>query len=123
MFAAEIRQQPAALRDVISAYRAPDGAAALDRLAELYRGRLTGREPGGSIVFTGMGSSLYAAEAVLPRLAAAGIEVYTREAGEWLHYGPGKLRPLGLVVAVSQSGESVETRTLAERLSGQMPVI
>jgi glucosamine--fructose-6-phosphate aminotransferase (isomerizing) len=28
----------------------------------------------------------------------------------------------GLVIAISQSGESVETRTLAERLAGQVPV-
>jgi len=65
------------------------------------------------IVFTGMGTSEFAPEMVLQRLAGAGIDATTIDAGELLHYP----RPLpGLLVAISQSGESVETRTVAERL-------
>src|SRR5438105_2910771 len=123
MFVGEIGEQPAALRDLIHAYRGEAGAAALDRLAELFRGGVKSGVAPGPVLFTGMGSSLYAAEAVLARLAAGGVEAAIREAGEWLHYGRDAMPAGGLAVAVSQSGESVETRALAERLSGRVPVV
>src|SRR5438034_469662 len=119
MFVDEIREQPAALRELIDSYRAPEGAAALDRVAELQGGAAAG----GPVLFTGMGSSFYAADAVIPRLVAGGIGAAAREAGEWLHYGLGTFRPAGLVVAISQSGESVETRSLVDRLAGHAPVV
>jgi len=122
MFVDEIREQPAALRNLISAYRTEAAAAALERLAALRNVGAAREVPPGPVVLTGMGSSLYAADAVVPRLSTGGIDASVREAGEWLHYGMGAAPEAGLVVAISQSGESIETRTLAERLAGRMPV-
>jgi glutamine---fructose-6-phosphate transaminase (isomerizing) len=123
MFADEIREQPAALRDLIRAYGTGTAAARLDQLAAL-RAIAAAREdvPPGPVIFTGMGSSLYAADAVVPRLIVGGIDASVREAGEWLHYGMTAVRQAGLVIAISQSGESVETRMLAEQLAGRVPV-
>jgi glucosamine--fructose-6-phosphate aminotransferase (isomerizing) len=119
MFVREIQEQPDAIREVVRYYQA-EGADLLDRLTALRRGDA---EPHGPVYFTGMGSSLYATDAVLPVLAAGDIDARVIEAGEWLHYGPQQLPHGSLVVAVSQSGESVETRSLAERLSGTVPVL
>src|SRR5207253_3161412 len=60
---------------------------------------------------------------ILPRLAAGGVDARVWEAGEWLHYGPRELPAGALVVAISQSGESIETRTLAERVAGRAPLV
>lgn len=120
MFADEIREQPAALRELIGAYRDGDGRERLAALREI--GSASGVLPG-PVRFTGMGSSLYAVEAVVPRLLAGGIDASLREAGEWLHSGMGPTVRAELVVAISQSGESVETRVLAERLAGRAPVV
>lgn len=72
----------------------------------------------GRVIFSGMGTSEFAPEMILADLAKNGIEAATIDAGEWLHYP----RPIkGLPVLISQSGESVETRKLAEVL--QTPYI
>ncbi len=120
MFADEIGEQPAALRDAVAYYQGAEGSAVLDRLAVLH-GEAAGRDGAAPVCFTGMGSSLYAAEVAVCRLARGGIDSHCREAGEWLHYGLTE-RWRGLVIATSQSGESVETRALAERLSGHVPL-
>jgi glutamine---fructose-6-phosphate transaminase (isomerizing) len=122
VFTDELREQPFALRNLISTYRSEAGTAALDRLAALREnGRARGVPPG-PVILTGMGSSLYAADAVVPRLISGGVDASVREAGEWLHYGMRATPEAGLVFAISQSGESVETRTLAERLADGVPV-
>ena len=59
-----------------------------------------------------MGTSRFAPEMVLPALARQGVDASTADAGELLHYP----RPTpGMLVLVSQSGESVETRELASQ--------
>jgi glutamine---fructose-6-phosphate transaminase (isomerizing) len=123
MFVDEIRQQPGALRDAVEYYRSGEGWAALDRLSTLGREAAVQSRGSGPVVFTGMGSSFYAADVAQPRLSAAGIDARTWEAGEWLHYGPPEPPAGTLVVAVSQSGESIETRALAERLAGRTPLV
>jgi glutamine---fructose-6-phosphate transaminase (isomerizing) len=121
VFVDEISQQPDALREVVHYYRSPDGREALGRLTKLHASG-DGRH-GRPVYFTGMGSSLYAADAVLPQLNEAGIDARAWEAGEWLHYGPPDLSSRALVIAVSQSGESVETRVLAERIGGRAALV
>jgi glutamine---fructose-6-phosphate transaminase (isomerizing) len=117
-FVEEIGQQPDALRNLTRYYEG-HGSAAVDRLAELWASRRSAHASPSRVLFTGMGSSLYATESVLPRLVRAGMDASIVEAGEWLHYGPEALPEGALFVAVSQSGESVETRTLAERWAGR----
>src|SRR5215211_3969698 len=84
MFVREIQEQPEAVREVVRYYGA-EGAGLLDQLVALRR---RDAEQPGPVFFTGMGSSLYATEAVLPALAAGGIDARVIEAGEWLHYCP-----------------------------------
>lgn len=98
-----------------------DQPQALNTLASFYKGEGQGllaawaRQAAKSkrVIFTGMGTSEFAPDMILADLAQNGIAATTMDAGEWLHYP----RPLeGLPVLISQSGESVETRKLAERL-------
>jgi glucosamine--fructose-6-phosphate aminotransferase (isomerizing) len=64
-----------------------------------------------------MGTSEFAPETVLARLANAGVDATTIDAGELLHYP----RPIkGLLVGISQSGESVETRKVTETYAGKV---
>lgn len=94
---------------------------ALQRLVNFYHGE--GRpllkqwrvkaEQAPLIVFCGMGTSEIVAESILPKLSSQGLNALTIDAGEMLHY-PRHL--LGLQVLVSQSGESAETRKVAENL-------
>jgi len=103
-FLQEVAQQPAALGELIAHYRGAEGA----RL-ELWAGRA---RKIGRVVFSGMGTSEFAPDMLLAALARQGVAASTVDAGELLHYP----RPVpGMLVLVSQSGESVETRKLATR--------
>lgn len=76
-----------------------------------------------SLLFTGMGSSYYAPLTIRTRLAAAGVRADLAEAGELLHYALEPDTMDKVLVAVSQSGESTETRQVAEALAGQCPIV
>lgn len=105
-FLQEVAEQPAALRAVATAYRGEARAALWQWRERAQAAR--------HVWFAGMGTSEFAAESIAAALTNAGLAVETHDAGELLHYP----RPLaGLPVLVSQSGESVETRSLIERLS------
>lgn len=60
------------------------------------------------VVLTGMGSSLHALHTLRLRLIASGITALMIETSELVHYESGLFGPQTLIVAVSQSGESVE---------------
>jgi len=115
-FLTEIHEQPAALRALVEYYRG-EGAGRLDAARALCE------EPGRSVLFAGMGSSYYAPMAIRARLAAAGARVDIVEAGELLHYELGACTADTVVVAVSQSGESAETRQIAEALAGRCRLV
>ena len=106
-FESDIAAQADAL-DRLSAHYAAAGADALDAA----RGLVTGAS---QVVIVGMGSSRSAA---LPAATAIGgcWPADVREAGELLHYGIDAIGRDALVVLVSQSGRSVETVAVAERL-------
>lgn len=104
-FVKEIQEHPEALNRLIAFYRG-EGRGLLSE----WRKRA---EKARRIVFAGMGTSEFVAQSILPRLAEQGMDVSTLDAGELLHYP----RPMpGLLVLISQSGESFETRKVAERL-------
>ena len=112
-FVLEIEEQPEALRRVVKYYRA-EGVEVLGRAASLCRCK-----DGGRIVFTGMGTSLYAATLVYSLLADSGAALpIVIEAGELLHHCSKGIEPEDVVVAISQSGESFETVKIAEKLRG-----
>jgi glutamine---fructose-6-phosphate transaminase (isomerizing) len=106
----EIVQQPAALADLRKYYESPGAIP-----PRTIRGLASHWPP--TIVFTGMGSSLIAAYPAQAYLASRGIRAVVWEAAELLHHHLGILRSDTLLVAVSQSGETVEIT----KLLGQLP--
>jgi glutamine---fructose-6-phosphate transaminase (isomerizing) len=112
-FLRDVYAQPDALRDLVSFYRTTHGKA----LLEAWAGKAGASR---HVLFCGMGTSEFAPELVLTDLAQAGVDASTADAGELLYYP----RPVnGLLVLVSQSGESVETRRIAERLDPTQDVV
>lgn len=75
------------------------------------------------IVFTGTGSSLYAAQAVVPSLNRIGVRAVALDAGELLLHGVPTLAGKVAVVIVSRSGESEEARALVKALKGRVSVL
>ncbi|HEY3316028.1 MAG TPA: SIS domain-containing protein [Bacillota bacterium] len=105
--------------DILAQPRAFEGLAAtaperweeaMERLGDL--GRF------GRVVLTGMGSSYFASIAGACALTARGIPAVFELTSSLLYYGRGRLQPDDLVVAVSQSGESVEVVKLLKYLAG-----
>lgn len=115
-FTAEIMKQPDALRDVADYYGSDLGAKALASAAEKIGGRRR-------IMFTGMGTSLYAPSVIRKELADLSPSVDMQEAGELLHFGLKSITSDDVVIAISQSGESAETRQVVETLSGRVTII
>ena len=115
-FLEEIHQQPEALRELLGYYRGAGGEL-LEEVAEQVRSRA------GRLLFTGMGSSFFAPLAVRYRLLRGGIETEIWEAGELLHYGLDRCAEQAVMVAISQSGESAETRRVVERVRGKCPLV
>jgi glucosamine--fructose-6-phosphate aminotransferase (isomerizing) len=105
----EISQQPSALSGVRK-YYASLGAIPIPALRKL----VTHWPP--TVVFTGMGSSLFAAYPAQAFLTSMGIRALVWETAELLHHHLKILGPDALLVAVSQSGETVEIVRLLERL-------
>jgi len=110
-FIAEISGQPDAIR------RAAAGVA--DQIHVLERVAAIGHER--TVVFTGMGSSYDACYPSVTLLAAAGIPTLHIDASELLHFRRNVLVGAGLLVTVSQSGESAEVVRLIEGLSRDQP--
>lgn len=116
-FLDEIAEQGKVLRDLTEYYRS-DGSDML-RLASRM---LTPRTR--SIVFTGMGTSEFVADSVRSYLGEkTTVPVVVWEAGELLHYGMDGIRDDDMIIAVSQSGESVETRKVVEKLERHRGVL
>ncbi len=102
----EILEQPAAVHRAVDGY--PSACRELDHVVTRARD--------GSfrhIVLTGMGSSLYSSYPLWLALCQAGIPATMWDASELAHHGGAALTGT-LLIAVSQSGETVELRRLAE---------
>jgi len=109
----EVFEQPAALAGLRKYYSSP-GAVPAKALR-----KLVSRWPP-LVVFTGMGSSLFAAYPAQAYLSSQGIRAFVWETAELLHHHLKILRPDTLLVAVSQSGETVEITQLLDRLPEKM---
>ena len=108
-FELDIAAQGAALRGTIAHY-AGSGAA------DLRAARTLAEDS--PVAFIAMGSSLSAAYPAAALLAGT-RSVVVLEAGELLHYGIDDLARGTAAIVVSQSGRSVETLAVAERLRGR----
>ena len=81
-FVQEIKQQPAALREVIAFYNQPSGRSLLSTVAQVAAARR-------KIIFTGMGTSLYAPYLIHRELLELSPQIEIVDAGELLHFGYG----------------------------------
>jgi len=112
----EILQQPAALSGLRKYYSSP-GAVPLRALR-----KLVARWPP-TVVFTGMGSSLFAAYPAQAFLTASGIPAIVWETAELLHHHLKSLNRDTLLIVVSQSGETVEVIRLLDSLPRKVGVV
>ena len=115
-FVEEIRMQPSTLRGVTDYYAGNEGSSLLSECAGLIRSKQ-------KLVFTGMGTSLYAPYLILKELDGIVHSVEIRDAGELLHFGLHGLHDDSVLVAVSQSGESAETKQVVDTMRGKVPII
>jgi glucosamine--fructose-6-phosphate aminotransferase (isomerizing) len=102
-----IRNQPLSL-GCVADHQFGEGAEELRAAAAAIRSA-------GSVVFTGMGSSMSAAIPAAYYLQSQGFPAEVVETSEWLHFGTG-WPPAGAVVLVSRSGETIEIVKLLPRL-------
>jgi glucosamine--fructose-6-phosphate aminotransferase (isomerizing) len=109
----EIYQQPAALSGLRKYYSSPGVIP-----AKALRQQVSQWPP--TVVFTGMGSSLFAASPAQAFLSSVGIRSIAWETAELLHHHLKFLGPDTLLVIVSQSGETVEVVRLLESLPRKM---
>ena len=113
-FIGEISGQPDAVRRAATGLR--DDVTTLHAIAAAAAGR--------HIVFTGMGSSYDACYPAVTELALAGIAATMLDAAELLHFRTAILGHDALLVAISQSGESIEVvRTVDRVRAGATPPI
>jgi len=108
-FMADIHDQP---RAILAAFAALDAAhrRTLESFgAAIADGRIR------HVLLTGMGGSLHGAYGSWQRLAAAlPVPVSLWDASELIQQAPGLIRPDTLVIAISQSGESIELQRLTQ---------
>jgi glucosamine--fructose-6-phosphate aminotransferase (isomerizing) len=108
-YLAEIAEQPAAIRKLASLLT-PRLAAEVQAI----RGAI-GRGEIGHVLITGMGGSLFSAYGTWLRLSEGlSVPVSLWDTSELIQQAPGVLRKGTLIIAVSQSGESVELRRMTE---------
>ena len=110
LFLSEIREQPRALR--AAAGGLADQREALAQLAELAAGDPT-------LILTGMGSSFDACLCTASALARRGRLSTTINAAELLHFRLDALGPDAVLVAISQSGNSIELVRIAQALAAR----
>ncbi len=107
-YVGDILNQPDALRDTLSAFGSMHFRE-LRRLAERLSANSLKR-----IVLTGMGSSYHVLYPLQLQLVEQGVQAQMIETSELIHFGQKLLSPETLIVAVSQSGQSVEMLRLLE---------
>ncbi len=108
-FIDEVCTQGRLLREVGDYYRT-SGAGQIDRIVGEFRKKGMKR-----VIFTGMGSSLYAVDSVRSYLTGHGILALSFSSFELSRFQFGQVDESTLIVAVSQSGNSMEVVELAEK--------
>jgi glucosamine--fructose-6-phosphate aminotransferase (isomerizing) len=111
----DLIEQPDALSRTIEGLSDEHG---LDPLAGALRGARWRR-----VVLTGMGSSYWACRPLYLRMLKEGLTPVMVETSELIHYERDWLTPDTLVIAVSQSGRSVEIVRLLECAQGRSEII
>jgi glutamine---fructose-6-phosphate transaminase (isomerizing) len=110
----DLLDQPQALENTLKSLDHPK--ALLDLASRLERRKFQ------RVVLTGMGSSFHALHPLNLQLIGHGFTSVMAETSELIHYGKSFFDPKTLVVAVSQSGQSVEMVRLIE-VNGSRSVV
>jgi len=111
----DLLAQPCALKDTLDQL---DQTRDLQTLVDaLNRGKFK------TVVLTGMGSSFHALNPLLMQLMQYGLPAVLVETSELIYFWRRLLKPSSLVVAVSQSGSSVEIIRFLKLNRGRAPVI
>jgi fructoselysine-6-P-deglycase FrlB-like protein len=114
-FTVEIGEQPAALARLAEHYSQPSSLQLLNNAAEIFKSA-------SRVVISGMGTSLYSPYIGLREMQnCSSVEI--EDAGELLHFGLPGFQGRELLVAVSQSGESAETRQLVDALKERVKIL
>lgn len=109
-FLKEVKEQPKALL-CLAGKVLKDEQSFYGELSEVFKsGNFT------KIIFTGMGSSLYACIPTVSYLCSNRILAFCLDASELLHYFSRIIDKKTLLIGVSQSGDSVEVVKLAEKV-------
>lgn len=116
-YISDILYQPDALRATLDGFTAMDESVFRAYARRLSEGSLK------RVVLTGMGSSYYACHGLHLRLIEHGIPAEMIETSELIHFAPALFTPETLVVAVSQSGRSVELTEMLDMMGGRVPCI
>ena len=113
----DILHQPQALQDTLAALAVAD----LEPLSRLGTQLRSGRWQ--RVILTGMGSSYHVLHPLLLGLIGQGLPAQMVETSELIHHQTGLFSPDALIVAVSQSGASVEILELLRSLPPQAGLI
>jgi glucosamine--fructose-6-phosphate aminotransferase (isomerizing) len=108
-FHTTITQQADSLKDLAYHYRHAPPLELLSRTS--------------SILLTGMGASLHAAQLMTYHLHALGIPALCIEATDLLHVGQPLLQTGNTVIFISQSGASAEVKPIVERLPAKSTLL
>ena len=111
----DILDQPRAMEATLRSLTVPNGIPQI--LRRLEQGEIQ------RVVLTGMGSSFHALHPLHARLTAAGLNTVMLETSELLYYFPSLLDERSLIVAVSQSGRSVEIIHLLNESASRFELI
>lgn len=103
----DILQQPASLTNTASALHSSNPSTLLTALQNHVFDR---------IILTGMGASLYASYLALPGFSQTGLPVAAIETSELIHSQYQSLTNRTLLIAISQSGQSIEILQLLRKL-------
>ncbi len=109
-FLNDLREQPLVLDKIHYYYSEMTGKSLFQEAASLVRNR------DNPLIFTGMGSSFFAAKAATSYLWSFGRQAWFFETSDLIHYGMKILTDDSCLVVISQSGESVEIKELFTRL-------
>ncbi len=111
----DILEQPTALQHTLDGLRKNEPLTSFTQ--ELERGKYQ------RIVLTGMGSSFFVLHPLVLRLIKQGSHVQAVETSELIYHAPALIEPRTLLMAVSQSGESIEMVRLMELAKNKATVI
>jgi len=99
----ECRQQPAALRELVAAYKNSG-----EIRGQLGYARNIAARASAPVIFIGMGGSLCSSISAAIHLQTNGRLAFAVDAGEWLHYAPDVWEDAALSILTTASGESAE---------------